>query len=74
MMFLAENLCEQAVAANFMEQIGLLCNHRFAALASEPGGKELISYHYPHSHSDDHSILLQSKSPASAGFDAHTLY
>jgi hypothetical protein len=36
----------QVVAARFMEQIGLLCDHRFAALSLEPGGKELISFHY----------------------------
>ena len=36
----------QAVAAKFMEDISELCDHRFSALSSEPGGKELISLRY----------------------------
>jgi hypothetical protein len=38
--------CVQAVAAKFMEDIGVLCDHRFAALSLEPGGNELISFRY----------------------------
>ena len=29
-----------------MDEIGKLSDHRFAALSSEPGGNELISFHY----------------------------
>jgi hypothetical protein len=29
-----------------MEEIGILCDHRFNALSSEPGGQELLSFHY----------------------------
>jgi hypothetical protein len=36
----------QVVAAKFMEDISILCDHRFAALSSEPGGNELISFRY----------------------------
>ncbi len=36
----------QVVAAKFMEDIGTLCDLRFAALSSEPGGDELISFHH----------------------------
>ncbi len=72
-MLLAESSREQVVAARFMEQIGLLCDQRFAALASEPGGKELISYHYPHAFADNNACLLQGKTQARTGFDLHTL-
>jgi hypothetical protein len=70
---IAEKSREQVFAARFMEQIGLLCDNRFAALALEPGGKELISYHYPHSFADNNAFLLQGKPPARMGFDLHTL-
>ncbi len=36
----------QAVAASFMEDIGMLCDRRFATLSSEPGGEELLSFRY----------------------------
>jgi hypothetical protein len=39
-------VCVQVAAASFMEEIGMLCDRRFAALSSEPGGEELLSFHY----------------------------
>ncbi len=38
--------CAQAAAAKFMEDISILCDHRFATLSAEPGGSELISFRY----------------------------
>ena len=65
-MFVAQSLRLQVVAARFMEQIGILCDLRFAALSSEPGGKELIAFHYDNifaNHGID-GAGLQDKLPA----------
>jgi hypothetical protein len=40
----------QDAAARFMEDIGLLCDSRFAILCSEPGGEELVSFRYAIAH------------------------
>jgi hypothetical protein len=52
-----------------MEQIGLLCDQRFAALALEPGGKELISYHFPDAFAENNALLLQGIPLAKTRFD-----
>ncbi len=40
----------QDTAARFMEDIGVLCDRRFAILCSEPGGEELVSFRYAIAH------------------------
>ncbi len=53
----------QVVAARFMEDIGVLCDHRFAALCSETGGEELLSFRYviPHDTSNENEDDVNAK-------------
>ena len=52
-----------------MEEISILCDHRFAALSAEPGGKELISFRYVIANDglNDLETVSEAKSTANTG-------
>ncbi len=53
--------CVQGIAATFMEEIGMLCDRRFAALSAEPGGDDLVSFRFVTSDDTSYESAIQGE-------------